>query len=189
MKATKEQIKEAFRKTISRWEMITKDVKYFEESKCSLCLLENAPGDPFMSCNKSCPIQSYKGKEHTCCNDTPYGNFYEERDYESALVELNFLREVYLDFLENEMQRKLDELSMAMKAEAEEAKEEWVDITKEIEWRLHQSPCTRGYWIRGYYEGEPIVWLDNDGINSFSSRDTKVEKSDMSFNVLKRVEK
>lgn len=189
MKATKEQIKEAFRKTIHRWEMIVEDPDYRDGSYCHLCILENIEGNIIQFCNESCPIRGYKGEDHFACDETPCLTFFNNQTKENALVELNFLREVYLDFLENLIQEQCDELCMAMKAESEEAKKEWVDITKEIEWRLHQAPYTRGYWVRGYYKGEPIVWLDNDGIDSFSSYDTKIEKSDMSFNVIKRIEK
>jgi len=185
-KATKKKIMEAFRKTISRWERIAEDPSHYDESYCHLCALENKEGDISQLCNESCPVKNYKGKSHPVCIDTPYHVFHRNRTKESALVELNFLREVYLDFLEDEIQEKVEELGKAIRVEIRE-KEECVDITKEIEWKLHtNSIYANSYWLRGYYKDKAIVWLDNDGISGFGLADIKVEKEDMSFTVFKR---
>ena len=146
-----------------------------------------------MRCNESCPIFNYKGEEHFCCKNTPYGNFFEERDYESALVELNFLRKVYLDFLENEIQEQYDELCMAKKAEAEEAKEEWVNITKELTAKVDMISKHQGY-IKLYHNGYYVVYTQSncraEGLELVSSHcDYKVETKGGDFNVFKRIEK
>ena len=63
--------------------------------------------------------------------------------------------------------------------------EEWVDITKEIEWKLYPD-YSGSFWVRGYHKDKAIVWLDAEGINDFGLSEIKVEKEDMSFRILKR---
>jgi hypothetical protein len=90
---TRQQIKEAFKETIERWEKIVEDVDYFERSHCELCPL-------FHLCSetKACPIVIYT--KETNCSGTPYLNFWNDRTPANALAELNFLRKVYIWWME-----------------------------------------------------------------------------------------
>lgn len=186
MKPTKKQIKEAFRETIERWGKIVNNLSYYEESYCSLCTLENVPGDICMSCNHSCPIRNYKDENHYCCVKTPYGNFYHNRTPENALVELNFLREVYIDFLEKNGMNK---------EKAEEAKcckeEEWEDVTRE----LTAEVCMiepRGYIVLSH-DGIKIAYTKShykdEGLRfSLRHNDYKIETKGGDFNILRKKE-
>lgn len=166
MKATDEQIMKAFRETIERWEKIVKDPDYFSESNCSLCLLENDTGDEHQRCNSSCPIRNYRGGDHWGCVETPYNTFYNARTEENALVELEFLCEVYVDFLEDKVQGLLDEIGKGLKVEAEaEKKEEWVDVTESLHLSFHKH-FSGGYDIHFSPKDDAknwIGWIYSDG--------------------------
>lgn len=180
---TRQQIKEAFKKTIERWERMVEDVDYFHETECSLCLLEAT--DDFYVCTEFCPIRLHTSKSF--CHGTPYTNFFRDKTPANALAELNFLRKVYIWWMEEgEKDKKWESLTGYKREIKEEKKEEWVDVTEEVDWRLHKLGHT--FWVRGYYKNEFIVWLDNDGISRQmqSLYEIKVKRDNMSFNVLKK---
>ena len=93
---TREQIKEAFNKTIERWEKIVEDVSYYNRSTCVLC--ELFPG---AACKeKICPVAIYA--KQSVCHGTPYWDFTHDKTPANALAELNFLRKVYIWWMERE---------------------------------------------------------------------------------------
>lgn len=155
-KATRSQVKEAFRGTLDRWEKIVKDPSYHSDTFCQLCTLEldyPAMSQNDQRCNESCPIRSYNEGYHYACSNTPYSAFTNYQTTENAQAELDFLREVYVDFLEKELKESIEHIKAckASKAEAEEEKKpkepKWKDITNDL--RLHKSYDARG--VDGFY--------------------------------------
>ena len=156
MEPTRQQIKEAFKKTIERWERIVEDVSYFERSSCDLCPL-------FSNCSesKACPIVLYtKG---TNCRNTPYINFHNDKTPANALPELNFLRKVYIWWVEKE---KDDWGIGVVRAREEEKKEEYENVTKEIRWEVESEFSERGSLV-GTHNGVRVVVATNRGIERF----------------------
>jgi len=159
MKPTREQIKEAFKKTIERWEKIVKDPDYYAESYCHLCTLENGgTSSSKQECNTSCPIRRYKDGKYRICCGTPFFAFMNYRTEENARRELAFLREVYIDFLEQKEEGK------------KEACEE--DITEECIFHIRKSgksePKNR-YFLEIKHNGDYVgcstdeCYKDEDG--------------------------
>lgn len=185
-KASKEKIREAFRKTISRWQKIVKDPDYFKGTYCYLCILENDEDNDRQKCNDSCPIKNYKGEDHWACCDTPYNTFFDHQTKENARVELTFLCEVFIDFLEDEIQDEAQDQTITLKGfweeleeeEAAEKKEEWVDVTERFEFRSYQAGMY--YWIGIYekYKSLQIGWLDSAGVNicTHAKKEYKIER-------------
>jgi len=104
MKPTREKIKKAFKETIERWEKIVKDPTYHGRSECPLC----------------CVDDGIKYGNHAICTNTPYHNFAANPTSENALAELNFLRKVYIWYIDNGKDVEV------------KPKEGWEDITEEI---------------------------------------------------------
>lgn len=119
---TREQIKEAFNKTIERWERIVGDVSYYYNSNCALC--DIAPLKHKCS-EKNCPIFTFT--DVSGCDNTPYPTFVAQKTPANALAELNFLRKVYIWWMEKEANKILDKV--AMYGKEEEKKEEWEKLT------------------------------------------------------------
>jgi len=159
---TREQIQKAFKETIERWEKIVRNPDYYVESNCQLCLLN---GDT--SCHSSCPIRDYG--DHAVCRGTPYVAFAYDQTSENALAELNFLRKVYIWWIEGEGKKNG---WMFIKVNKEEKKEEWVDVTNEILWEKEfsfvASSCNRVSLI-GKHNGNRVVVATNSGIIPFCS--------------------
>jgi len=178
---TREQIKEAFNKTIERWERTVEDVKFYEKSDCPLCNLF-----PKHMCTQTiCPIGIYA--KRGSCNATPYWKFTEDKTPENALAELNFLRKVYIWWMEKEVNNILEKYGIDDLKE--EKKEKWVDITKQIDWS-----------VRADFEGKFCVFLmmDKDGLFGhmlangdffFARGEYKVEHklNDQYFRILKKI--
>ena len=184
---TREQIKEAFKETIERWERIVEDVGYHDKSHCFLCTL--FPGY-IASCNPSvCPVALYA--KDSVCDGTPYPEFRDNKTPANALAELNFLRKVYIWWMEKEVNNILEKYGIDDLKE--EKKEEWEDVTEEIEWRLED--CGSGFhYLGGYYKEERVVNADLSGIwiAMFpSDQDFKVEadlpKELNNFRILKKI--
>ena len=148
--ATREEIKEAFKKTIDRWQRIFEDPDYYYSSNCPLCDL---PLVRLGCLEKGCPIALYT--KTGGCKNTPYEKFELNKTPENALAELNFLRQVYIWFIEKGKYIK--------GLEQEEKKEEWVDVTDEIEWRL-ESSFGKCKTLAGYYNHARIAIASNHGI-------------------------
>ena len=183
--STREQIKEAFNKTIERWEKIVEDVGYYYDSSCALCDLSIATSGCI---EKNCAIALYN--KIGGCKHTPYIEFDKDRTPANALAELNFLRNVYIWWMEKEANKILDKVgSGVLGARKEEKKEEWVDVTEEIEWKSYQAHDGT-YWVRGYYNGQFVTWLDIEGIHEGThapENQIKIERADeMSFRILKK---
>ena len=175
---TREQIKGAFKKTIERWEKIVEDVEYFHESNCALCRL----GQIHDSCKeKACPIFLYTNERS--CIDTPYSEFDHEKTPANALAELNFLRKVYIWWMEGES--KKDWWTKVK----EEKKEEWVDVTKETTWKV--GGVCHDYWLEGLHDGK-VVFLtaENTKIDLNEKSDEEnykvVETPTGAFRILKK---
>ena len=175
---TREQIKEAFKKTIERWEKIVEDVDYFSSSQCELCQLQEASGCGY------CPVAEKTGKSQ--CKNTPFWDFQYEKSLEHALAELNFLRKVYIWWGEGEGRST----GVVRK---EEKKEEWVDVTEETWWKISGMPGR--YWLLGYHgESHPVhdaqFILDGNGArlnHGDFSAEYRVEKvNDADFRILKK---
>lgn len=183
MEPTRQQIKEAFKETIERWEKIVEDVRYFFESKCELCLLESQ----YAECNNSCPVRNYKPGEHNSCIGTPYSDFFLNKIPANALAELNFLRKVYIWWMEKEgwgesvadYMRKEEKkvgcegvgvaracgckflqedgrcssTEYCSRKSPEEKKEEWVDVTEEIKFIPDSRQGNGYYWVAIYEKG------------------------------------
>ncbi len=128
-----------------------------------------------MHCNASCPIKFYEDEDHFACRNTPYRNFWKERDCESALVELNFLRKVYLDFLEDELQGKLDGLGMVIEREIIKEEEYPRDVTEELSFVINPFH-PGGYFIDFYHEGTIVGFLGYEGITISNADMFKIEK-------------
>ena len=167
---TRQEIKEEFKKTIERWEKIVEDVDYFKGSSCSLCTLENIEGDFYQRCNDSCPIVNFNEEDHSTCFNTPYTRFYATRKREDALAELNFLRKVYIWWMEKEK------------------KEEWVDVVEELTAKVYER--VDGFAINLYHNDLNIAFIDGDGIyirtESGAYAIYKVEIKDETFRILRK---
>jgi len=158
---TREQIQKAFKKTIERWERTAEDPSYFDEVDCPLCELIGR-------CElKVCPITIYTGELD--CKNTPFYTFSSNRNRENAIAELNFLRKVYIWWIEGEGKKNG---WMFIKVNKEEKKEEWVDVTNEILWEKEfsfvASSCNRVSLI-GKHNGNRVVVATNSGIIPFCS--------------------
>jgi len=181
LEPTREQIKEAFKKTIERWERIVEDVDYFSESDCDLCLLEGTKED--YVCSQLCPVSLYGEKSH--CHGTPYSNFFHVRTTENALAELNFLRKVYIWWTEKGANKILDKVAMYGK---QEKKEEWVDVTNELSWEFRKEAMGIGFGVLSmYYKQTLIGHLCADGGFSFVDQRFKKERSGVWFRILKKI--
>ena len=176
---TRQQIKEAFKETIERWEKIVEDVSYFSKSSCKLCDLES-----FNSCNRFCPIANYDGQDHEGCVGIPWHDFAYKRTPENALAELNFLRKVYIWWIEKEKPTGV--------VRKEEKKEEWVDVTEEIELSLHahyDGYCDIHFHLKSDPQEKGIGYIYADGNESFYNEDYKMERSGdsrMTFRILRK---
>jgi len=176
---TREQIREAFKKTIKRWEKMVEEPNYFYESDCELCLLESVK----RQCNSSCPIRHYQGEYHGGCVNTPYGVFYRQRTPENALAELNFLREVYMWWLEKEVDKIFEKYGIDDLKE--EKKEQWQDITDRVYCFLHRHVDDYDvHFSESTSEdvNEAIGWMYADGkveVRNEVKLIYKIEKSDL----------
>ena len=167
---TREQIKEAFKKTIERWEKIVEDVDYFHESECALCLLESPDGEHYV-CSQLCPIKSHTKGGLDSCHATPYPKFFQDKTPENALAELNFLRKVYIWWIEEE-------------GKDVKGKEEWVDVSKEVKFWL------RNDGVLQIDDKDRIIghmWADGEFYWTCKGRDYKKEVfKDRQFRILKK---
>ena len=146
---TREQIKEAFNKTIERWERIVEDVGHHNKSHCSLCSLFP---DHIGSCNKNvCPIGLYT--KSSICEHTPYFTFQEDKTPANALAELNFLRKVYIWWMEKEVNKVFEKYGIDDLKE--EKKEEWEDVTKECLVAIKEN--RRGGYLEIYHKGNTLT--------------------------------
>ncbi len=170
---TRQEIKEEFKKTIKRWEKIAEDVGYFHKSECLLCLLESLDGEHYV-CSQSCPIRLYT--ENVSCNGTPYTTFFSDKTPENALAELNFLRKVYIWWMEEkEKDKKWEGLTGYVKEEKK--KEEWHDIPTE-NLVVEIKDCGKSL---GCY----FVITDNDELRIIAKRECYIDKENhlhMKFN-------
>lgn len=193
---TQEQIKEAFEGTIKRWERIVEDPSYYHASDCQLCRVYGEyEGDK--SCHKYCPIRSYGN--HAVCVGTPHDAFSNRNSAENALAELNFLRKVYIWWMEGneEEDEKVMNVArgdVAMQWAKKEKKEEWKDVTDKIEWELDEF--SDGFLMWGIFGGyEKIVYFGKNGLflNNRASKIYKIEEapkgsiSGTCFRILKKI--
>ena len=193
------ELKKAFRATIERWEKIVDDVTYYARSGCDLCNY----ADKNSSCDM-CPI--YIKTRTTGCEGTPWDDFTNlgGQTTENALRELVFLKNLYIELID--CPKPLDEWDKLTKKERkrlEEAqkvinelvpekrakKEEWVDITKEIEWKLVSR--REGYWrLTAFYEGKEIGFMNNKAgyicTEDYDIYKTEIHSSSMYFKILKK---
>jgi hypothetical protein len=212
---TREQIKEAFNKTIERWEKIVEDVSYFSQSCCELCKLSPDPGP----CEKKlCPVALYT--ESFGCNLTPYQIFTQDKTPANALAELNFLRKVYIWWMEGEKKGEsvMDYMRKEEKKEGrkvgvcraiacqflqeddgcsfagycthkllEEKKEEWVDVSKEIRWE-HRTDGSCGFGVLKLYYKDKFLGhvIMQKAVFSIFTTGYKVEKDSIYFRILKK---
>jgi len=167
---TREQIKEAFKATIERWEKIVEDPFYFNQSHCELCKLRSG----FSCKDKPCPVALYVDTDG--CLNTPYMEFSRIPIETNALAELNFLRKVYIWWMERE-----DCKSDVVK---EEKKEEWEDITEKLVLSTEQSINGR-YFLRIAYQGTDIGIIYR-GQLSFYHLTYKAEYSAYTTSILKK---
>ena len=164
---TREQIKEAFKATIERWEKVVEDPSYYHKSECKLC---GVYGED-QTCHKYCPIQLY-GPHHVCRN-TPHDKFSGHNDSENALAELNFLRKVYIWWMEKEGK-----------------KEEWVDVTDEIGWYVKPySAGTLNHLLHGINkEGKTVAYISESGfhLGHQEEEEYRLEQKGETFRILKK---
>jgi len=184
---TREQIKEAFKKTIERWERIVEDVDYFNDSACALCLLESPDGERYV-CGQSCPIRPHTKEGLGSCSGTPYNDFFNDKTPANALAELNFLRKVYIWWMEEEEKdSKWEALTGYVK---EEKREEWVDVTGEITWITENyKGATLPYLLYGtYLNGDKMAYVNKGGFQICSGHEDgyKVEQHGQTFRILKK---
>lgn len=179
---TRQQIKEAFKETIKRWEKIVEEPSYYHESDCQMCRLFS-PGD--MNCAADlCPIAIYVDDE--TCRNTPYATFCHNKTSANALAELSFLREVYIWWVEEEEKdKKWEGLTGYVK---EEKKEEWVDIKAELTACIVSLPD--GFLINIFHNDLNVAFIDGSGIylrpESRAYADYKVKLADDEFCILKK---
>lgn len=181
---TREQIKEAFKATIDRWEKIVEEPDYYHRSECELCLLESAN----YKCNNSCPIKNYKDGYQSGCTNTPYGDFFRNKTPENALAELNFLRKVYIWWMEKEAKKILDKVAMCGK---EEKKEDWVDVTAEVVWitKDYEHANLPHLLYGSHFNEKDIAYINDTGFHiSYGQHEEKykVEQAGQTFRILKK---
>ena len=179
MEPTRQQIKEAFKETIERWEKIVEDVEYLYSSSCALCGVREGVGCK----EKGCPIFFYIG--FPSCNDTPYIKFEHNKTSANALAELNFLRKAYIWWMEKEANKILDKVAMYGKEEKKEWSA-WHNITEGLIGKPYASGD--GYSMGIYYNGLKIAFADDDGffIDALQMDSYKIEKKDSNFLFLKK---
>jgi len=112
----------ALKKSIEHWEENAEDPKNANtnSSACACCGLVTDE-EEFIRCKEGCPIYEKTGNE--LCHGTPYINIpwnSKEWTKEMMLAEVVFLKNLYIEMLENPPSK-----------EAEEKEEEWEDITDE----------------------------------------------------------
>lgn len=140
---TRQQIKEAFKKAIERWEKIVEDVGHYEITKCPLCLLFS---DKPCSCNEHlCPIALCV--KDSVCENTPFIEFRDDHTPANALAELNFLRKVYIWWMEKESKEIYEQWLRDNKVEKKQEKKEGRKV--------------------GYCQASPCKYLHLDGSCSF----------------------
>lgn len=183
MKPTTGQIKGAFRESIERWEKITEDLGYYDKTNCSLCNLGKDDKYDY-DCNEYCPIRDYGTGNHAICCNTPYDTFHMNRTKENALAELNFLREVYIDYLEE------GEKDVCCKEEEEKKKEEWVNVTKELTAEVDMISDKQGYLAlshNGLFMAYTSSRGEIEGLRLVSSHiNYRIEAKGGDFSVFKR---
>lgn len=173
---TRQQIKEAFKKTIERWERIAEDADYFNETECALCELGGKDGEYI--CSKLCPVRLYTNCG--ACGGTPYSTFYHDKTPANALAELNFLRKVYIWWVEQEEGVKLVDYLR------KEKKEEWVDVGENVRWKF--EPSMRLWRLSLHYQEKEIGFLAYGTLPKFCLYDGyKLERDDFYFRILKKV--
>ena len=138
---TRQQIKEAFKETVERCEKIVEDPEYYHKSECKLCGLY----DEDQACHRYCPIRLYG--DYEVCRNTPHDAFLSGADNASevALAELNFLRKVYIWWMEKEKPTGV------VRKEKKEWSA-WIDITENIEPKIHVH--SDGTGVVRLYDGE-----------------------------------
>ncbi len=177
---TRQQIKEAFGETIDRWEKIVEDIQYYECSDCPLCSLF-----PGATCEKDiCPVGIYV--KRGACDDTPFWKFTEDNTPANALAELNFLRKVYIWWMEEEEKdKKWEGLTGYTR---KEKKEEWADVAGELTAKV--SERVDGFAVNLYHNDLNVAFIDGDGIyirtESRAYAIYKVEIKDEAFCILKK---
>ena len=171
MEPTRDEIKKAFQDSIARWERIVEDVDYYKGTDCALCNL----GDAHNSCNNDCPIVEYSGER--VCVGTPFNDYHTDKTPENALAELNYLRKVYIWWIERGKKDK---------------PQEWVDVTESFHLLFHKHG-SGGYDIHFSSKDDTedwIGWIYSDGRIELSSEyedEYKVEVvDDETFKILKR---
>lgn len=176
---TRQQIKEAFKETIERWEKIVEDPSYYHESDCQLCRLHGED----KSCHRYCPIRDY-GDHAVCCN-TPHDAFSTEKTPQNALVELNFLRKVYIWWIEKQGK---DVYKQWLQDNKEEKKEEWVDVAEELTAQVYVK--VGGFAVNIYHNDLNVAFIDGDGIcirsEGVAYDKYKVSVQDEAFRILKK---
>ena len=202
----KEELKKAFRKTIARWEKIGDDVNYYMESDCPLCKYAiNAQNDDSHACH-ICPIYKETGVE--LCKNTPHEDFAEinGQTTENALRELVFLKDLYIELIDCpkptvrtcvECGEFFDPTTVPWddstiedfkKGCEKRAKEEWVDITKDVRWDI--DDMFEDWRLTGCYHESEICFLKADEGIVISGDKSKykvtIEESGYYFKVLKK---
>ena len=137
---------------------------------CPLCKIFNA-GDG-EDCH-GCPIAAKTGK--TECINTPYYDWADSRERETALVFRDWLQELYVEYLEKyfadlEGRKKYQELKDYLKdivkgAKTKKEKEEvWVNVTEEIKFKKDFGCDDRDVRFEGTVRGIRairLLWEDD----------------------------
>ena len=179
---TREQIKEAFKKTIERWEKIVEEPTFYHSSSCALCQMH-----PTGNCQPTtCPVAIYTSSRG--CIGTPYQDFNYNRTPANAIAELNFLRKVYIWWMEKE--EKGEPLMDYLRKE--EKKEELEDVTTEIKWHTKDYQMAEFphllYGINS--RDKEIVYVNESGkhICHDHTEEYRLEQNGETFRILKRVQ-
>lgn len=160
-KPTYEEKVQALKESIKHWEEVAEDPDNVrtDAEDCACCVLTGFnPERKFetgLHCENGCPIFE-KTQKHGC-KDTPYEHFENARTKENAQTEVIFLKNLLIEMLEKGEPRDYckdcchwvdDECSLGWECEhkkgewkripkqKEEKKEEWVDVTMDVEWRM-----------------------------------------------------
>lgn len=171
-KPTYEEKLEALRESIKHWE---KDVlpdlegNHHGAQECPLCNF---------ACD-DCPL--YIGEPTTCSREGFWGRFDDNRTKENALAMICHMKNLLIEML--------DARNKIRKDFPEKKKEEWVDVTEEIEWKpiriFHRGIAF--YYLQGYHDGTEVThWYSSRGLQRGTLDKYTVQIETNIFRILKK---
>jgi len=179
---TYEEKLQALKESIEHWEkdiIPNPETEHFRGDDCPLCQLYKEYPD----CG-DCPISL---ADRDCQDDGSYWRkFTANHEKEDALAFVVFMKNLYIEMLEKRAEfRKEHKEWQELK---KEKKEEWVDVTREIEWSIRVGHD--GFYLIGKYDADMKVIVDKGGLqkNDDFETDIKIKYGESSnFRILKKI--